>query len=302
MPLTLTVLHGHASAPRLTVAPAQGPLTIGRSRTCGLVVDDGYVSDTHAAVYLDGAGARVRDLGSHTGTWLNGQGVAHEAPLQEGDRLQIGQTLFGIELTAEAVNERKDDDDLSALASAMQTSVRDCARFALRAEEGTMYALIDLAADAEALELLNESGEQFCALDEGTEPDAPGETAPCLVALSPGSPLLGELLERAWGNGWCVFFTSDAAFHDVYAHWLQRVEYDDEGNVTSARAWVPEVLGELLAGVDGAEVRALFGPVRRFLVEDEEGTGLVRWVEGDAGVESERVELRLNVPSERASR
>jgi hypothetical protein len=275
---------------------------VGRSRACDLVVDDGYVSDTHAALYFDGARAVLRDLGSQTGTWHNGAGLSGDAELRTGDRVQIGQTLFAVEVAADGAAAAEVPDDLAALVASVQTTPRDCARFALRAEAPTLFAVVDLADDAELLEAINESGEAFCALDETAEPDALGETAPFVVELSPGSVLLDAVLEAAWGEGRAVFLTSDAPFHAVYGHWLQRVEYDDEGNVTSARAWVPEVLGELLAGVDGAEVRALFGPVRRFLVEDEEGTGLVRWVEGGAGVESERVELRLNVPSEGAAR
>lgn len=291
MPLILTVLHGQASAPSLAVTSAQSPMFIGRSRACGLVVNDGYVSDSHAAVYFDGGSARVRDLGSQTGTWLNDRGVAGEATLHEGDRLQIGQTLFGIQIAADEVASREEEDALSTLVSSVQTSIRDCARFALRAEEGTLYALVDVARDGEMLELLNESGEHFCALDEAAEPDTPGETAPVVLEFSAGSPLLGELVERAWGHGACVFFSSEAPFEEVYAHWLRQVEYDEDGSVTSARVWVPEVLGELLAGLQEAEVSAFFGPVKAFLAEDEEGTGLVRWAEGGAGVGSERVEL-----------
>lgn len=277
MILTLTVLRGQASVERYEVTMARSTVLIGRGTTCDVRVDDSYVSDTHAAVYLDAAGARLRDLGSHSGTWVNGQALPQEdVALRHGDQVQIGQTLFGVEVREEegAVAAEVPDDALSALVATMQTTPRDCARFVLRAETAPLYALVDLAADPELLEMLNESGEMFCALDETVEPDALGETAPCLVKFSSG-PFLGEFIEAVWGNGWAVFFTSEAPFEEVYAHWLKWVEYSDDGEVTSPRLWEPTQLAEVLGGMQGAEAGEFWGPAERFLVEDKDGGALM---------------------------
>lgn len=301
MPLILTVLHGQANGERFAVTAARSPTLIGRSRACEVVVDDGYVSETHAAVYFDASGARLRDLGSQSGTWINGGAVPGESALSTGDRVQIGQTMFGVEVLAEEAPAPEEGDALGALVATFQTTPRDCARFALRAEESALYALVDLAADPELLELLNESGEEFCALDEAVEPDALGETAPCLIAFSRGSVLLGDLLEVVWGRGTAVFFTSDAEFKDVYAHWVGWVEYDDEGEVTSPHVWEPEVLSEALAGFEGAELREFFGPARAFLAETEEGRELVRWTERNGALHAERVELSVGAARAQAA-
>lgn len=291
MPVVLTVLHGQAQGD-LVITAARSPALVGRSPMCGVVLDDGYVSDSHAAIYFDASGARIRDLGSQSGTWLNGVGVAqHESPLNTGDRVQIGQTMFSVEVADERAAALPQDDALTALVSTFQTTPRDCARFVLRAETSPLFALVDLANDPELLELLNESGEEFCALDETVEPDALGETAPFLVSFSKGSIFLGEVVESVWGNGQAVFFTSDAPFAEVYAHWLSQIEQDDEGELLGPRVWVPEVLGEVLAGVRGDDVREFFGPMKVFLAESDNASALVRWTMGVAGVTSERVEL-----------
>jgi len=48
------------------------------------------VSTTHAAVLLSGDGYLVRDLGSRNGTFVNGQRVAGDTPLADGDVIRCG--------------------------------------------------------------------------------------------------------------------------------------------------------------------------------------------------------------------
>src|SRR5262249_6622363 len=59
---------------------------------------DESVSRRHAAVKVDpgssdGASARVRDLGSANGTWLDGRKIEGEAILREGQKIRVGQTV-----------------------------------------------------------------------------------------------------------------------------------------------------------------------------------------------------------------
>jgi pSer/pThr/pTyr-binding forkhead associated (FHA) protein len=69
-------------------------LTIGRGGGCGIVLDDGFVSQVHARLYLRDGSAYVEDLGSRNGTLVNGQPLQGALQLRRGDRVQFGQTTL----------------------------------------------------------------------------------------------------------------------------------------------------------------------------------------------------------------
>lgn len=294
MPLTLTVMHGNAVAQDLSVSTSHSPKMVGRGAQNEIRVEDPYVSDVHAAFYFDAQGARVRDLGSQHGTWVNDQNVSDRS-LAEGDRVQIGQTMFLVSVRPdEAAAAAVSDPAIDALVRAFHTTPRDCARFAMRAERDPLFALVDLADAPDMVELLNEAGEEFAAFDESVEPDALGDAAPCLVSFSRGSLLLGRVLEETWGQDRAVFFTSGAPFSDVFSHWLQWIELDEDGNVVSPRVWQPSVLTEVLQGHGEEESRAFAGPVSAFLTESPDAEDvLLRWQPGPAGDTPTPVSLHL---------
>jgi adenylate cyclase len=66
-------------------------LTIGRSRTCDIVLDDDEASRNHAEIRFVGGRYRLSDLGSVNGTWLNGRRVAIPRDLESGDEIRIGR-------------------------------------------------------------------------------------------------------------------------------------------------------------------------------------------------------------------
>lgn len=72
-----------------------GELLIGRDGDMHLKLDgDESVSRRHAAVAVEESGnARVRDLGSANGTWLDGRRIEGEAVLREGQKIRVGQTV-----------------------------------------------------------------------------------------------------------------------------------------------------------------------------------------------------------------
>ncbi len=89
--------------PRLiaTAGPLKGsvfPLpesdwTVGRSSACQLPLKDTGVSREHCTIRRDGQRCILRDLGSHNGTFVNGQPVGEKEILQ-GDQLRIGGSIF----------------------------------------------------------------------------------------------------------------------------------------------------------------------------------------------------------------
>jgi hypothetical protein len=86
---------GPARAPRIVVESGGGPLhaavreVVFGARSCDVVLDDPMVADRHCAVLCDD-GFAVRDLGSVTGTWVDGQPARPSAAVGDGARIVIG--------------------------------------------------------------------------------------------------------------------------------------------------------------------------------------------------------------------
>lgn len=75
---------------------------IGRNPDAHLCLpDDRYFSRNHCLLEMNPPHSHVRDLGSTNGTFLNGRRV-HEAYLNNGDRIQCGETILIVEVTTES--------------------------------------------------------------------------------------------------------------------------------------------------------------------------------------------------------
>jgi serine/threonine-protein kinase len=100
MQVTLRVLSGpHAG--RSFIFDQHDTFLIGRAETAHLCLpDDRYFSRNHCILEIAPPRAFLRDLGSLNGTYVNGQKV-QEAYLRNGDRIQGGQTVLAVEVTAD---------------------------------------------------------------------------------------------------------------------------------------------------------------------------------------------------------
>ena len=83
-------------APAGVVFPLSGPVTIGRAPTSDIILDEAFVSQTHARILLRDQFYYVEDLGSTNGTFVNEKEVS-EAQLKLDSRLRIGETVFRYE-------------------------------------------------------------------------------------------------------------------------------------------------------------------------------------------------------------
>lgn len=75
----------------------RGRCVIGRKPECDLRIPAGAVSRQHTEVVITGGKARVRDMGSSNGTFLNDVRV-QEADLAPGDRLIVGPVVFVVQI------------------------------------------------------------------------------------------------------------------------------------------------------------------------------------------------------------
>jgi EAL domain-containing protein (putative c-di-GMP-specific phosphodiesterase class I) len=70
------------------------PFSIGRLPGLGLTLPSDLVSQHHAEIDRQGSALRLRDLGSANGTFLNGQRLSGEQPIEEGDILHFSRFEF----------------------------------------------------------------------------------------------------------------------------------------------------------------------------------------------------------------
>ena len=70
--------------------PISGPITVGRSKTATISIDDLALSREHARIYSDGGRHIVADLDSKNGTLLNNTPIKQPEVLKSGDRIKIG--------------------------------------------------------------------------------------------------------------------------------------------------------------------------------------------------------------------
>jgi hypothetical protein len=71
-----------------------GPVIVGRSSTCHIVLDDGLVSRRHAQFVVNGKLVLVEDFGSVNGVYVNGDRISGQKTLRDQDRVQIGKQDF----------------------------------------------------------------------------------------------------------------------------------------------------------------------------------------------------------------
>ncbi len=73
-----------------------GPVVVGRSPSSDVVVDEPFVSATHARFTLQGLALVLEDLGSTNGTTVNSHIIDQPITLREGDEVQIGDTIMRV--------------------------------------------------------------------------------------------------------------------------------------------------------------------------------------------------------------
>ena len=71
----------------------------GRSSEMDIHLEDTFVSSKHALFESTTAGLQVEDLRSTNGTQVNGADISDPVLLQVGDRVEVGDTVFRVEVS-----------------------------------------------------------------------------------------------------------------------------------------------------------------------------------------------------------
>ncbi len=76
--------------------PVEGPLSIGRSSQNSIPIQEPLASRTHAVVFPNQGVLCVRDENSTNGTFVNNTRINGVTPLNVGDQIRIGSTVFKV--------------------------------------------------------------------------------------------------------------------------------------------------------------------------------------------------------------
>jgi two-component system cell cycle response regulator len=71
-----------------------GTLGIGRGRDADIRIQGDGISRQHARIHVSPAGVVLEDLGSTNGSFVNGERVVDQCPLNDGDKIQLGGTTI----------------------------------------------------------------------------------------------------------------------------------------------------------------------------------------------------------------
>ena len=75
--------------------------SIGRSKSCDIVLNDATASRAHAVLFRRESGWLITDTNSKAGTFLNGKKVRRDAPVLPGDTIAMGSTALTLKRTAD---------------------------------------------------------------------------------------------------------------------------------------------------------------------------------------------------------
>ena len=71
-----------------------GGITMGRSPTSDVQIDDPFASAAHARIFPRGQFMYIEDMGSTNGTYLNGRQLRKPEQLRVADTIRIGETEY----------------------------------------------------------------------------------------------------------------------------------------------------------------------------------------------------------------
>ncbi|MGE0756497.1 MAG: FHA domain-containing protein [Pirellulaceae bacterium] len=105
MALKLRVLHGslrqkHGGSAGADVKVKDKRFVIGSATDSNLRCPSSSISPEHCEILPEMGGHRIRDLGSETGTFVNGERLVQPRRLQHGDVLRVGRLEFEVIIDA----------------------------------------------------------------------------------------------------------------------------------------------------------------------------------------------------------
>jgi len=153
--------------------------------------------------------------------------------------------------------------------------------------ESRAFAILDAARDEAIYPAILRADCEWCCLYRGDAATTMAEVAPYLVELNPESRFTPWLFEHAWGNSWGVFLNAPVKMEILQRHFRRflMVKLPDGRNVYF-RFYDPRVLRAYLPTCTPEELLTIFGPIDRFLVENEKAEPIAFQFDGSQSIVS----------------
>jgi len=124
-----------------------------------------------------------------------------------------------------------------------------------------------------------------------------GDVAPYLARCREGSKISSWLYESGWGNSWGIFLQSDSPLQDVRKHFRRFLLVQTEGGEEMYfRFYDPRVLRVFLPTCSREQLSEFFGPIRKYVVEDENPSYALIFSLESGRLRSERINLEEEEP------
>jgi Domain of unknown function (DUF4123) len=155
-------------------------------------------------------------------------------------------------------------------------------------EEGNIFAVLDGACIPDLRDVMHEHNpEHYCLYRGELEPDM-AEVAPYLINLEPDSEFTDWLVEEGWGRHWGIFALSRADLRTMRQHFRKfLMVYDPDGKPMLFRYYDPRVLRLYLPTCTSEELTTIFGPVKWFLLDDDDPNAFFRFELANGVLEEE---------------
>jgi hypothetical protein len=141
-----------------------------------------------------------------------------------------------------------------------------------------VYAILDAAHDRGVYAGLQRFGAWHAVMPlyQGSEGDNLAAVGPHLVCLGRTEEIFDWIWENFWGDAWGIFLCSAASPDAVRLHFRRhRLARTADGERLVFRFYDPRVLLPFLPTCTAPQLRDFFGPVQRFVVQDDDGAALV---------------------------
>ncbi|HVJ79719.1 MAG TPA: ATP-binding protein [Planctomycetia bacterium] len=133
----LTVIHGPDRGRRIEIGAASA--VIGRDAKASIRLHDHEISRSHAELKPENAGAKIVDLGSSNGTFVNGEKILAHV-LRRGDRIRMGGTELLFTVGSGEANERDLAGKIDMVGRQQESDASAILR-SIKSSEGSQFLL-----------------------------------------------------------------------------------------------------------------------------------------------------------------